>query len=103
MLEVFGFPNSYPKGHKNAGDPFKGNFLFVNPHDKYGEKIKLSQYGLARKNRIIDAASRDPRIRYGISTLPGQSGSPLVIDNTIIGIHEGGEIGKEFNVGRKID
>lgn len=41
------------------------------------------------------------QLRYGISTLPGQSGCPVVANNSIIAIHVGGK--EDFNVGRVID
>lgn len=42
------------------------------------------------------------KLGYGISTLPGQSGSPVVADNAIVAVHVGGDVA-QFNVGRIID
>jgi V8-like Glu-specific endopeptidase len=63
----------------------------------------LHQYGLARDNRIVSIEPEKFTISYAISTLPGQSGSPVCIGDKVIAIHNGG--GKEyehFNVGRII-
>ena len=49
---------------------------------------------------MIDTASC--KIGYGISTLPGQSGCPVAIDDSIIAVHIGG-CKDQFNVGRIID
>ena len=75
----------------------------INPQDKYGKKFKLNQYGLARQNRAAVIASLQFNIGYGISTVPGQSGSPVVDDNSIIAVHVGGADAKQFNLGRIID
>lgn len=99
MLEVYGYPSAYYPDHQGIIRPYKNNFEAL---DQYGKKILLYQYGLARSGRLVDNVSQF-KICYGISTLPGQSGSPVVIGNTIIAIHVGGEIGKEFNVGRIVD
>ena len=40
---------------------------------------------------------------YGISTLGGQSGCPVTVDNAIIAIHVGGAKTKDINLGRIID
>jgi V8-like Glu-specific endopeptidase len=52
--------------------------------------MQLYQYGLARDNRIVSVDSSAFKIEYGISTLPGQSGSPVVVGSRIIAIHNGG-------------
>lgn len=39
MLQVFGFPSSYPPVHPDFGRPFKGNFLSYNPQDKFGKLL----------------------------------------------------------------
>lgn len=49
---------------------------------------------------MIDALQS--KIGYGISTLPGQSGCPVVMNNSVIAIHVGGDKAN-FNVGRIID
>ena len=49
----------------------------------------------------MDAAQL--KIGYGISTLPGQSGCPVVVEEAIIAVHVGGEVGKQFNVGRVVN
>lgn len=42
------------------------------------------------------------KIGYGISTLGGQSGCPVTVDDSIIAIHVGGDKG-QFNVGRIVE
>ena len=42
------------------------------------------------------------KIGYGISTLPGQSGCPVVVEGSIIAVHVGGDK-EQFNVGRVVD
>ena len=48
----------------------------------------------------MDAAQL--KIGYGISTLPGQSGCPVVVEEAIIAVHVGGDK-EQFNVGRIVD
>jgi V8-like Glu-specific endopeptidase len=62
----------------------------------------MQQYGLARKNRII-SIEQSYKMSYSISTLPGHSGSPLLAEGNIIGIHNGRGVKSEnYNVGRAI-
>jgi hypothetical protein len=85
-VEIFGYPFYYENGK---------------PLDKDGERIKLYQFGLARKNRIsmIDRF----KIGYAISTEGGQSGCPIFADEKLIALHSGGGMKSEnFNVGRII-
>lgn len=65
--------------------------------------MKLYQYGLTRKNMLVDIDPLKFKMKYSISTLPGQSGCPVTIDNTIVAVHIGGDMAKEFNVGRLVD
>ena len=62
---VYGFPS------------FKEN---CDSLDEEGKRIKLYQYGLTRKNRIVNCDAAKCKIGYNISTLPGQSGCPVVVD-----------------------
>ncbi len=75
-LSIFGFPSQYEDNYKS--------------HDKFGNQMKLHQYGLARSNKIVGISLKDHRVSYGISTLGGQSGCPVVVDRKIIAIHIGG-------------
>ncbi len=45
---------------------------------------------MARSNRITTIEANDFKIGYGISTLGGQSGCPVVIGDDIIAVHNGG-------------
>lgn len=49
---------------------------------------------------MIDTAGH--KLGYNISTLPGQNGCPVSVENTIIAVHLGGEKAS-FNFGRLID
>ena len=62
----------------------------------------MYQYGLARKGRITVVDGVEFKMGYGISTLPGQSGSPVVVEDAIIAVHVGGDKA-QFNVGRIVD
>jgi V8-like Glu-specific endopeptidase len=61
----------------------------------------IEQYGLTRKNRIVSVETKKRKISYSISTLPGQSGSPIVTNEKIVALHSGGGM-DEYNVGRLI-
>jgi hypothetical protein len=74
-VEINGYPDEYSN---------------YRPLDIYGKKIELLQYGQARSNRIIFIKPQQFIIAYAISTLPGESGSPVCVDNKIIAIHNGG-------------
>ena len=70
--------------------------------DEEGIKLKLYQYGLTRKNRIIAIDALSFKLRYSISTLPGQSGCPVAVDNKIVAVHVGGDMA-DSNIGRIVD
>lgn len=72
--------------------------------------MTLYQYGLELQDRVVLVMPSQFKIGYGISTLAGESGSPVVVDDAIIAVHVGGSNfgGKkddevEFNVGRTVD
>lgn len=75
MIELYGYPLGIGQ-----------NFQYL---DKYGKKFRMKQYGLSRQNRIISYEPDRHKICYQISTLGGQSGSALIVDETIIAIHNG--------------
>ena len=52
--------------------------------------------------RIAEIDGQQGKLGYGVSTLAGQSGCPVVKDDRIIAVHVGGYQGK-YNVGRLID
>jgi V8-like Glu-specific endopeptidase len=54
-----------------------------------GDKRLLYQYGLSRKKKIISIDHENCKIKYAISTLPGQSGSPVIFGENIIALHTG--------------
>jgi V8-like Glu-specific endopeptidase len=73
------------------------------PLDKYGERLVLNQYGISRKGRIIYAQPDIFTMAYALSTLSGQSGTPVCTGNKILAIHcGGGKSNEDFNVGRLI-
>lgn len=55
--------------------------------DKYGEKKIIKQYGIAKKDSILNVEKY--KITYKVSTFPGQSGCSIIISNKIIAIHSG--------------
>jgi V8-like Glu-specific endopeptidase len=63
--------------------------------DKWGNVIKLTQYGQSRKDKILHFSLNEAKIHYAISTLGSQSGCPVVSDNKTIAIHCGGATGDE--------
>jgi V8-like Glu-specific endopeptidase len=71
--------------------------------DNWGKKINLVQYGMAGQKTIALSSTDKYRIGYEISTMKGQSGSPIVSREKIIAIHNGGgRPDEEFNVGRMV-
>lgn len=76
FLKIIGFPCAYPPDPQGNCVSFKDNFK---SYDLYGKKINIYQYGLVRNGRIIPDFDSQFKIGYGISTLPGQSGSPVVL------------------------
>jgi hypothetical protein len=59
------------------------------PLDVGGNKMKLSQFGQARSNRIKVVGPQNFKIGYAITTEPGQGGCPIVAEEKIIAIHSG--------------
>lgn len=76
--------------------------------DKY--KMVLHQWGLIRNQEQIESINEDKgEILHTISTVEGQSGSPILLidqgnEMSIIGLHKGGIRREEtmFNVGRLV-
>jgi hypothetical protein len=72
----------------------------LHPRDRY--KLELHQWGLIRgKDRIEEINEEKGQIVHKISTVKGQSGSPILLTDssgktTIIGIHKGG-VQKKIN------
>lgn len=64
--------------------------------------MRLYQYGLARANRISFIDTSRFKIGYKINTLGGQSGCPVIMDDSIIAVHVGGDKA-QYNVGRIVD
>ena len=98
-LKVFGFPCAYPPDAFGNVRSFEDNFK---PLDASGKRMKLYQYGLAREGRITVISAEQSKIGYEISTLPGQSGCPVVANGNYIAVHMGGDKA-QFNVGRIVD
>jgi hypothetical protein len=85
-LDIFGFPY------------YKSNYK---PLDKEAKRMKLNQYGLTRKNRIVVFEPKNFKMGYQISTVVGQGGCPIVTEDRIIGIHIGSGLEKkQYNIGR---
>jgi hypothetical protein len=75
------------------GYPYHDSLTNYTPHNKDETKIELWQYGLSRHGSVQSIDPKSGRIHYGISTLAGQSGCPLIANYYILGIHIGS--GKE--------
>ncbi len=61
----------------------------------------MNQYGDSKQDYVTEAKPSERKIKYMMSTLTGQSGSPIVSQRGIIGVHLGsGKIGENYNVGR---
>jgi hypothetical protein len=58
--------------------------------DKNGTFLNVNQYGLEKAKHIQSINSAKGIIYYKISTVPGQSGCPLVFGGVFVGIHNGG-------------
>ena len=89
-LDIYGYPASKP------------NYEHLN---KQLTKLKLFQYGLTLPNSIVEVDPSEFKITYDVSTLGGESGCPVVVDNQIIAIHTGEESKagqKNSNIGRVI-
>ena len=66
-------------------------------------RLKLFQYGLSLPDSIIEFNPAEFKITYVVSTLGGQSGCPIVVDNQIIAIHTGANKKEEnSNIGRVV-
>ncbi len=62
----------------------------------------MFQYGLSREGKVDSVDYESGAIKYIISTLPGQSGCPVINEVNIIGIHLGSKINNAYNIGRLI-
>ena len=71
--------------------------------DKQLTRFKLFQYGLTLSDSIVEVQPAEFKITYAVSTLGGQSGCPVVVDDQIIAIHTGANREQEnSNIGRLI-
>ena len=72
------------------------------PMDKAGLKLSTSQLGLTKKERVVEQDVKAGSLFHKISTLPGQSGSPIILEGEdgqrIIGVHKGGVKLKETSM-----
>jgi V8-like Glu-specific endopeptidase len=63
--------------------------------------MEVNQYGLTSEGRVVDLNIPKGMISYFINTFSGQSGSPIIKNNRIIGIHIlTGRNHEQFNIGR---
>ncbi len=72
------------------GYPFDKSLANYQPLNEEGTYFKIFQYGLKRKKRVRKINKDNMIIYYEMSTLPGQSGAPIVFGNSYIGIHARG-------------
>jgi V8-like Glu-specific endopeptidase len=86
--------------------------IYGYPGDKYrlvstmGINQKANQWGFTSSGKIAEIKVEEATFSYKISTLPGQSGCPIIeIDGdslSIAGIHKGSCKGAPLNVGRMV-
>lgn len=87
-LGIYGYPNDDCSNYT--------------PHDEDETQIQLYQYGLT-KTGYVHSLEPPGCVTYSISTLPGQSGCPIVCNNQIIGLHFGAGKSTQFtNMGKLI-
>ena len=60
------------------------------PLNEEGTHFRIYQYGLKSLKRVRKINKVNMIVYYEISTLPGQSGAPIVLDSYYIGIHARG-------------
>ncbi len=65
--------------------------------------MKIGQYGLKKDKHIQNIDDTRGIIYYNISTMPGQSGCPLVFGGVFVGIHNGDNGEQKLNGGRLFD
>jgi len=70
------------------------------PLNEEGTHLRIFQYGLKRAKRVRKIDKDNLIIYYEMSTLPGQSGTPIVFGNSYIGIHARGNAKYNLNGGR---
>ena len=70
--------------------------------DRAGKKFEASQHGMTHEEKIVEQDVSKGYLFHKISTLPGQSGSPIVLEGEngqkIIGVHKGGAKLKKTSV-----
>ena len=59
-----------------------------------GDILKVDQFGTAKTGRIRRINKEKAEVQHQVSTLPGQSGTSIILNdngnNKIVGIHKGG-------------
>ena len=83
---------------KVYGYPHRNNYKLL---DEFG-RIKLSQFGLSLDRSIVSVEADKFVLSHRVSTLSGQSGCPVVVEDKVIAIHTGAKADDEFNVGRLV-
>ena len=79
-IKIFGYPEQ------------PTNYL---PVDEKGSNWKAYQFGLAKTGQVLEVNSRKAELIHMISTKGGQSGAPIIMEDSqgkllIVGIHKGG-------------
>lgn len=78
-ISIFGFPGKIPDTSLMVPQP--PNFTNI------GSNMVLFQLGMSKSDAIRNVDPQKNTVYYNISTGSGQSGSPLLIDDDIIGVH----------------
>ena len=69
-----------------------------------GDILKVDQFGTAKTGRVRKVNKEKAEVQHQVSTLPGQSGTSIILNdngkNKIVGIHKGGIQEEQINIGR---
>ena len=83
------------------GYPAKDNYK---PTTLQRKNFNVDQFGAAETGKVKEVLLEKGEIKHKISTLPGQSGAPIILDDQgkfkIVGIHKGGIKEEQVNGGR---
>ena len=72
------------------GYPFDKSLINYEPLNEEGTHFRIYQYGLKRMKRVRKIDKVNMIVYDEMSTLPGQSGAPIVLDSYYIGMHTRG-------------
>ena len=74
------------------------------PINLEGDILKVDQFGTAKTGRVRKINKEKAEVQHQVSTLPGQSGTSIILNDNgkpkIVGIHKGGVKEEQINIGR---